>query len=396
MSAVSLQGWGTALLGELCDVSIGRTPARERRDFWGQGSPWLSIADMNQGRDLKTTAETITDVAVRECNCRLVPKGTVLLSFKLSIGKVGITQRALFTNEAIAALPIRDSSRLQPEFLYWALRSINLTLGLDRAAKGLTLNKEKLFRVRVPLPPLPEQQRIARILDKADWLRARRGTVFSQLDSLAQSVFLDMFGDPTVNPKGWPIKRLDELCQSIKDIDHKMPAAVDDGVPFISAKDLTDDGRISFENVKRISPEDFRRLSRKSKPQKGDIIYSRIGANLGKARVVEVDLDFLASYSCCTIKPNLERVDVTYLCKLLDSPSILRQAHKGVRAIAVPDLGMAEIKAFKIIVPPLALQREFARRIEAIDKTRATNRTSEAELAALFASLQDRAFRGEL
>jgi type I restriction enzyme, S subunit len=175
-----------------------------------------------------------------------------------------------------------------------------------------------------------------------------------------------------------------------------MPIAAEEGVPFISAKDLSDDGRISFENIKRISQEDFRRLSRKSKPEKGDIIYSRIGVNLGKARMVEVDFDFLASYSCCTIKPDREFVDLTYLCSLLDSPFILRQAHTGVRAIAVPDLGIGEIKAFRIIVPPLPLQREFARRVGAVEKLKAVQRASLAELDALFASLQHRAFRGEL
>ena len=86
----------------------------------------------------------------------------------------------------------------------------------------------------------------------------------------------------------------------------------------------------------------------------------------------------------------------TYLCSLLDSPFILRQAHKGVRAIAVPDLGMGKIKAFRTIVPPVELQREFARRVRAVEKLKTAQRASLAELDALFASLQHRAFRGEL
>jgi type I restriction enzyme S subunit len=248
----------------------------------------------------------------------------------------------------------------------------------------------------ITLPSLAEQQRIAAVLDQAETLRTKRRAALDQLDSFSQSLFLDLFGDPAANSKGWPIMTLNELCRGITDIDHKMPEAVEEGLPFISAKDLTGDGRISFENVKRISEEDFRRLSRKSRPEKGDIIYSRIGVNLGKARMVEVDFPFLASYSCCTIKPNDELVDVSYLCSLLDSPFTLRQAHKGVRAIAVPDLGMGEIKAFKIILPPIKLQREFSRRVGAVEKLKTAHRASLAELDALFASLQQRAFRGEL
>jgi type I restriction enzyme S subunit len=175
-----------------------------------------------------------------------------------------------------------------------------------------------------------------------------------------------------------------------------MPKAVVNGIPFISAKDLLDDGGISFDDVKLISEEDFLRLSRKSKPERDDIIYSRIGAKLGKARTVEVDFDFLASYSCCTIKPNRELVDGNFLCHLLDSPSILRQAHKGVRAIGVPDLGINEIKKFRIIVPPLVRQIEFAIRVSEIRAIRAEQATSRRRLDDLFQSILHRAFKGEL
>jgi type I restriction enzyme S subunit len=249
---------------------------------------------------------------------------------------------------------------------------------------------------KIPLPTLAEQKRIAAILDAADALRTKRREALAQLDALLQSTFLTLFGDPAANPKDWPIKTLEELCRGITDIDHKMPVAVEAGWPFISAKDLTNDGRISFENVKLISDQDYRRLSRKSRPEKGDIIYSRIGANLGKARIVEVEFPFLASYSCCTIKPNFDLVDGRYLCNLLDSPFMLRQAHRGVRAIAVPDLGLGEIKAFKIIIPPISMQRQFAAIVESVESQKAAQRAHLVELDALFAALQHRAFRGEL
>jgi type I restriction enzyme S subunit len=290
---------------------------------------------------------------------------------------------------------LRPKSCVDLAYLCRVLENYDVTPFVTGTTRG-KLTKAGASEIVIPVPPVAEQRRVAEVLDRAEALRAKRRGAHAQLDSLTQSLFLDLFGDPATNPNDWRIKTLDELCQGITDIDHKMPAAVKEGVPFISAKDLTDDGRISFENVKRISEEDFRRLSRKSKPQKGDIVYSRIGVNLGKARMVDVDFDFLASYSCCTIKPNRELVDATYLCNLLDSPFILRQAHKSVRAIAVPDLGMGEIKAFTIIVPPIKLQREFARRIQAVEKLKTTQRESLAELDALFATLQHRAFRGEL
>jgi len=390
-----VNGWSTEPLGAICTIGIGKTPSRDRSEYWGPECPWLSIADMNQGRDLLTTKETITPRAVQETNMKRVEPGTVLLSFKLSVGKVGIAQTPMYTNEAIARLPIRDNYRVLPEYLYWALQSIDLTRTADRAAKGVTLNKAKLEEVGIPVPPLPEQRRIAAILDQADALRAKRRTAIAQLDTLAQSIFLDMFGDPRLNPCNWQQQHLIDICTSVSDIDHKMPSAVDGGVPMISAKDLRDDGTIALDGAKQISEDDFARLSRKGRPRRGDIIYSRIGT-VGKARIVKTDARFLASYSCCTIKPSPDHVDAVFLRQLLDSPSTLAQAVGGVRAIGVPDLGLGVIKQFVMIVPPLALQREFAQRHAALEGIRDHQTASHSHLDQLFTSLQHRAFRGEL
>ncbi|HEY5213454.1 MAG TPA: restriction endonuclease subunit S [Acidobacteriaceae bacterium] len=248
----------------------------------------------------------------------------------------------------------------------------------------------------IPTPTIEEQRRIAAILDQAEALRAKRRQALAKLDTLTQSLFLEMFGDPSTNPKKWHIRRLDELCLEISDIDHKMPLAVDEGLPFISAKDLLDDGTLSFENVKKISQEDFDRLARKSRPKRGDIIYSRIGVNLGKARLVEVDFDFLASYSCCTVRPNRELVNRRFLCTFLDSPFALTQAKKGVKAIAVPDLGLGEIKNFKVPVPTMDIQDEFARQIKSLSALRTMYRASASHVTKSFTALQHRAFRGEL
>lgn len=156
-------------LGELCDVQIGKTPRRAEKKYWGGDCPWLAISDMNQGRWLRGTKECITPLAVEEQNCRLVPAGTVLLSFKLSIGKVGITARPMYTNEAIAQLPIVDS-RVSRDFLYWALKTIPLTAEADLAAKGATLNKAKLQRLAIPVPAPETQAQIVQVLNDAEVL----------------------------------------------------------------------------------------------------------------------------------------------------------------------------------------------------------------------------------
>lgn len=187
--------WPTVALSDVCEINVGRTPARANPAFWGPGQSWLSIADMNQGRLIQHTKEQITQLAAKAC--KLVEPGTVLLSFKLSIGKVGIAARPVFTNEAIAALPIKRPDLLHTEYLAYALDALDLGHGSNRAAMGATLNKAKLREIQIPLPPLVEQRRIAAILDEADALRAKRRQTLALLDDLTQSIFLDMFGNRT-------------------------------------------------------------------------------------------------------------------------------------------------------------------------------------------------------
>ncbi|MDD3245720.1 MAG: restriction endonuclease subunit S [Methanosarcina sp.] len=386
--------WPVFPLGKLCGINIGRTPSRDRSEYWGLGYPWLSIADMNQGRYLEITKENITDLAVRECNCRLVPVGTVLLSFKLSIGKVGISRIPLFTNEAIAALPISDSNKLSSDYLYWALQSIDLKCGLDRAAKGLTLNKAKLVDIEIPLPPLPEQKRIADILDRAEALRAKRRAALAQLEELTQAIFIDMFGDPAVNPKEWLRTKLGDVIFSASDGPHVSPKYTENGVPFLSTRHVRA-GEITWEDLKFISKEDAEIQWRKCKPERGDILYTK-GGTTGLAATVKTDQPFAIWVHVSLLKPDPEKVDSIWLESMLNNEFCYRQSQVLTHGIANRDLGLTRMVKIKIFHPPLPLQQEFSRRVTAVEKLKAVHKASLAELDELFASLQYRAFGGEL
>ena len=154
-------------------------------------------------------------------------------------------------------------------------------------------------------------------------------------------------------PISWSLCRLESICSHITDIDHKMPSSVEnDGVKFISAKDINDDGTINLSyRIKMISIKDYERLSKRIKPQRNDIIYSRIGT-VGKAAIVNTDEIFLPSYSCCTIRVIDTRFD-SYLQKVLSSNFVLEQAFGEMTSNSVPDLGIKKIKEFIIPLPPL-------------------------------------------
>jgi len=168
MSGETPRGWREAKLGDLCRIEIGGTPSRDKPEFWSNkidGHPWVSIADLKT-TSVDCTKEFISDLGVAKSNVKPVPRGTVMMSFKLTIGRTAVAGCDLYTNEAIAAFfPERE---LENEFLFYALPHAVGRAEPDQAIKGATLNKAKLRDLTIVLPPLDEQRRIAELLRSVD------------------------------------------------------------------------------------------------------------------------------------------------------------------------------------------------------------------------------------
>lgn len=154
--------WGAKKLGEICRLEMGGTPPRNNLAYWGKGHPWLSIADL-KGKVITESKEEISQSGANRL--KTVPKGTLLMSFKLSIGRVAFAGRDLYTNEAICAF--FDLSE-NAGFLYHALQRVDFALYGKQAVKGYTLNKESLRSVEIPFPTSSEQAAIANALDDMD------------------------------------------------------------------------------------------------------------------------------------------------------------------------------------------------------------------------------------
>jgi len=177
-----MKPWPTRPLGELCDVKIGRTPRRDEPRFWGENTVWVTIRELNGG-EITSSKESVSEAAIRECMPEPVPAGTLLFSFKLSIGKMAVAGCPLYTNEAIAALPIRRPAELSRDFLRFALLRESHEGTANTAVMGKVLNKEKVEQLSIPLPPLPKQERIVKLLDEAYELRKLRGISAAMQDS---------------------------------------------------------------------------------------------------------------------------------------------------------------------------------------------------------------------
>jgi type I restriction enzyme S subunit len=247
----------------------------------------------------------------------------------------------------------------------------------------------------ISLPPLAEQRRIADVLDRAEALRAKRRAALAQLDTLTQSIFLDLFGDPTRNPKGVKVVRLAEVSTRITDGVHLKPTYTESGVPFISVKDITS-GKLLFDCCKYISIDDHKQFTKRWRAERLDILYTKVGATYGRPAIVETDREFSIYVSVCLIKPRKEIIDPYFLNAALATSALKNQADRRIKGIGVPDLHLDQIQNFLIPLPSMSEQKEFTRRVIAVERLKTANRASLAELDALFACLQHRAFGGHL
>lgn len=382
-------------LSDLCEINIGRTPSRSVRKYWGAGAPWLSIADMNQGRHISVTKEQITESAIQDANMRLVPKGALLLSFKLSIGKVSIAKVPLYTNEAIAALLIRNSERVLPEYLYWCLKTIDLTAGQDRAAMGLTLNKAKLAVVNIPLPPMAVQCRIAAILDLADELRVKRREALAQLDSLTQSIFLEMFGNPVTNPKNCVASSLGEAISEMQYGPRFYDEAYSpEGVRIVRITDLDSSGGLDFDSMPRMAIDEETHSQYMLRP--GDIVFARTGATVGKIALINQSAPpcIAGAYFIRLQFKNYLLPEYAYAALRTNSIQAIIAAQS--RQAAQQNFSGPGLRRLPMPIPSLSLQHEFKSRMLMVYKSIEVHQKSLAQLSELFLSLQHRAFRDEL
>lgn len=213
------KNWEIKKLGDVCEINIGRTPERGNSKMWDKEKKtenvWLSIADLNNTKNgyISDSTEYVSDNAVPKM--KLVKANTLLMSFKLTIGRCAITKRDLFTNEAIAALPILDKN-LNLFFLKYYLENFDwakLTEG-DVKVKGKTLNKEKLKEVPITLPPLEEQKRIVKILDEKfaqlETIKVNAQTNLQNAKDLFQSQLTKAFSNTT-----WEKKKVSEISENL-------------------------------------------------------------------------------------------------------------------------------------------------------------------------------------
>jgi type I restriction enzyme S subunit len=376
----------------ICEIQVGKTPSRSNPLYWGDGALWLSIADMNQGPVLESTRETITEKAIKECNCKIVPKNTVLFSFKLSIGKVGITKIPMYTNEAIAAFIIKDHLKIDTKYLFYVMKSVDYSIGSNKAVMGKTLNKAQLEKIEIPFPPLEKQKRIVKILDEADALRQKRKQAIALLDDYLKSMFLEMFGDPVRNPKRWKETGLDVLLTSMTSGSRGWSKYfADDGDIFLTIKNVGRGNQLIFKDITYVNPPNNAEAKR-TKVREGDVLLS-ITADLGRTAVVPKLARAAYINQHLAILRLKDGNNPTYISYYISSDGGQLQINRMNKGAAKAGLNFNDIKSINIQLPPVEMQNHFALICEKAESIKQYMLAQSEELETQFQALMQREFR---
>ncbi len=378
------EGWEYKKFEEVFDLQMGKTPSRDNPQYWGDNNIWVSIADL-QSKYIDTTKEKITDRAIIDTNIKSVKKGTVIMSFKLTVGRCAIAAKDLFTNEAIMAFNPIKKDLLIPEFIYYYLKGYKWK-GANKAVMGLTLNKKSISINTFAYPPLSEQQQIVDELDLLSSIIEKKKEQLKELDNLAQSIFYDMFGDPVTNEKGWEV--------------HELGSEFDvssGGTPSTKKKEYWDNGNISWigsnmcqnqvirkNDGKYITTLGYNNSSAKLY-DKGYVLIALVGATIGKVALLDFKTTTNQNVAGVNV-PSNKKFTSLFIFFLIQSLYILFE-NIGDGKFKMANLSF--IRSLPIILPPLPLQQQFASRIESIERQKELIKQSIAEEETLFNSRMD-------
>lgn len=372
-------------------LNMGKTPARANDAYWSNGLyDWVSISDLPDGKYIQGTKEKISQKAVDETRIHLVKKGTVIMSFKLTIGKTAIAPFDLYTNEAIMAFEPKDGIEASAEFLYYYLR--NYKWSGNRAVMGATINKEVISNSYADLPSLSEQQSIVRELDAISDVIAAKNAQLRELDALAQALFYDIFGDPITNPKGWEIKPFGDILSYIKNGANIKQTKGAGGIPITRIETLSggvfNRDRLGYADITDESKYKAFYL------ESGDLLMSHINSKTYIGRTVMYEKEggetIIHGMNLLRLKTIREIVDPMYVCFYCKTDTFKANV-VNIRKDAVnqSSICISDIVRIPIMCPPLDLQQAFAAKIQAIEAQKTTLRQSIAEFESLLAQRMD-------
>jgi len=384
-------------LGDVCRVVSGSTPKRANPEYWGGIIPWVTPKEISKlgSPYLNDSIEKITELGFKSCSTEMLPTGSLLLSSRAPIGLLAINKKKVCTNQGFKSLV--PSGQVVAEYLYYCLKS-NVA-ALQAKGNGATfkeLSKTSVEEFKIPLPPLDDQKRIAHLLGKVEELIARRKQHLQQLDDLLKGVFLEMFGDPVRNERGWDTKEITDVCDEIVDCVNKTAPKVEEETPFKMVRTSNiRGGKISLDNIKYVDAETYKIWTRRSKPRIGDILFTR-EAPMGEAGLIEFEDQIFLGQRIMQYRCNPIAAHPKFILELMKTLFFQRQIEKLGKGSTVKHLTVPDCFKFIVITPPLPIQNQFAAIVEKVEGLKSRYQQSLTDLGNIYGALSQKAFKGEL
>lgn len=390
----------SAPIGEVCAVVGGGTPARNVAEYYGGSIPWVSPKDMKTW-EIRDAQVNITESGLQNSATRLVPRNSVLVVVRSGVLKhtlpVAINRVPVAINQDMKALLCSESA--DPDYVARFIKARSpVILQWVRATTADNFPIDKLKCLELPLPPLPEQRRIAAILDKADELRAKRRAAIVKLDILTQSIFLDMFGDPATNPNGWPTITLKQaLTTPLRNgLSPSKTGKVSAQVLTLSAitGSAFNDAAWKVSTFLSSPPADQSVASQDFLICRGNGNIQLVGRGQFPTRSMP-EVTFPDTMIAARVSDQL--IEPAFLQHVWNSRAVRQQIESLARTTnGTFKVNQTMLEGITFISPPVPLQRQFSYRATVIEEAKKKECESLAGLDALFSVLQHRAFRGEL
>lgn len=325
----------------------------------------IQLADIGDGCYLDKSSRFLTSKTAQTLRCTFLEPGDVLVArMPDPLGRACIFPGDL--KKAITVVDVciirANRQRLDSE---WLVHAINSPIIRQRIAEYITgttrqrISRGNLSKIKLSPPPLSEQRRIAAILDKADALRAKRRESIVKLDQLLQSVFLEMFGDPVTNPKGWPVVSIQKACESIVDCVNRTAPTVDYVTDYKMIRTTNvRNYKVSLDSVRYVEKTVFDEWNRRLSPKKGDVILTR-EAPAGEAGILDSDDQVFLGQRLMLYRVNQQRATPEYLLYSFMGEGMQQQFKKQSSGSTVKHLSVPDCRAWDLMLPPVELQKKF-------------------------------------
>ena len=369
------------LLKNIAVITMGQSPSSSSYNEEGVGIPFYQgNADFGE---LYPTARIWCNEPKKIAN-----KNDILISVRAPIGALNYATEQCCIGRGLASITVKDEVLRNYVFrLLKANRNKLINQGSGSTFKAI--GKSNLEELRIPIVDEMTQKKIMNLMDATEQIIRQRQIELQLFDDLIKARFVEMFGHQSHNEKGLPYLTIDDVAEIYLGITHT-PTYVNQGVMFISAKNTSGDF-LDLSDVKYISREEFEKAPKGSKPQVNDILFSRVGSNLGHPVILEEDLELCTFVSLGFLRTK-GKVTSNYLKHWMRDDFFSNQVKEHVKGGGQPNLNTGWLKEFKIIVPNIELQKVFDKFCRQVDKSKAAVQKALDETQLLFDSLMQEYF----